>query len=152
MASQASHVKHVAKGIIQNSSWGVTGMNRTLWVIQILLALIFMFTGGIKLILPVAEMNKGAAFPLPGLFLRFIGLAEVLGAVGLILPWLLRIQPALTPLAAVGLVIIMIGATGDTLLERHFAVALIPLVVGILAALVAWGRSSRVGIGSQVPS
>src|SRR5713101_2009155 len=78
--------------------------------------------------------------PLPGLFLRFIGVAEVLGAIGLILPGLLRIRPALTPLAAAGLVIIMIGATALTLVAGDVAPGLISLVVGLLAAFVAYGR------------
>src|SRR6266536_4128532 len=84
-----------------------------LWIVQGLLALAFLFAGGMKLILPIEEMTKQT--PLPGLFLRFIGVAEVLGAVGLILPGLLRIRPGLTPLAAAGLVIIMLGATVVTL-------------------------------------
>jgi hypothetical protein len=91
-----------------------------------------------KLVLPIEEMTKQV--PLPGLFLRFIALCEVLGAIGLILPGLLRIRPGLTPLAAAGLVIIMIGATVLTLLTGDIAMALIPLVVGILAAFVAYGR------------
>ena len=77
---------------------------------------------------------------MPGLFLRFIGVAEVLGAVGLILPWLLRIRPGLTPLAAAGLVLIMTGATVVTLMSGDVVMALFPLVVGILCAFVAYGR------------
>ena len=72
--------------------------------------------------------------------LRFIGVAEVLGAIGLILPGLLRIRPGLTPLAAAGLVIIMIGATVLTLAGGDVALALIPLVVGLLSGSVAYGR------------
>ena len=87
--------------------------DRTLWILQGLLAALFLFTGGTKLVLPIEEMTKQV--PLPGLFLRFIGVAEVLGAIGLILPGLLHIRPGLTPLAAAGLVIIMIGATVLTL-------------------------------------
>ena len=82
-----------------------------LWIVQGLLALTFLFAGGTKLVLPIEEMTKEVA--LPGLFLRLLGVAEVLGALGLILPGLLRIQPGLTPLAAAGLVLIMIGATID---------------------------------------
>jgi hypothetical protein len=78
--------------------------------------------------------------PLPGLLVRFIGVAEVLGAIGLILPGLLRIRPGLTPLAAAGLVIIMIGATVVTLAGGAVGAALISLVVGLLAAFVAYGR------------
>src|SRR5712692_2240604 len=88
-------------------------MNRTLWIVQAVLALIFLFAGGVKLVLPLEELAKLA--PLPGLFLRFIAVCEALGAVGLILPGILRIRPGLTPLAAAGLVIIMIGATVITL-------------------------------------
>ncbi len=108
-------------------------MTYALWIVQGLLALIFLFSGGMKLVLPIEVLTE--QMPLPGLFVRFIGAAEVLGAIGLILPGLLRIRPGLTPMAAAGLVIIMIGATGLTL-------ALIPLVVGLLAAFVAYGRWS----------
>jgi uncharacterized membrane protein YphA (DoxX/SURF4 family) len=113
-------------------------MNVALWIGQGLLAVVFLWAGGIKLVLPIEEMTK--QMPLPGLFLRFIALCEVLGALGLILPWLLRIRPGLTPLAAAGLVIIMIGATVVTLMTGDIAMTLIPLVVGILAAFVAYGR------------
>jgi DoxX-like protein len=113
-------------------------MSTGLWIVQGLLALIFLFTGGMKLVLPIGELTKD--MPLPGLFVRFIGVAEVLGALGLILPGLLRIRPGLTSLAGAGLVIIMIGATALTLAQGGVAMALIPLVVGLLAAFVAYGR------------
>jgi len=113
-------------------------LNIALWIAQGLLAAIFLFAGGMKLILPIEEMTK--QLPLPGLFLRFIAVCEVLGAIGLILPWLLGLRPGLTPLAAAGLVIIMIGATVLTLATAGITMALIPLVVGILAAFVAYGR------------
>ena len=74
---------------------------------------------------------------MPGLFLRFIGLCEVLGALGLILPRLLGIRPGLTPLAATGLVIIMVGATVVTLMAGDVAMTLILLAVGTLSAFVA---------------
>src|SRR6266516_1295046 len=120
-----------------NEQSGKAGL--LLWIVQGLLALVFLFAGGMKLVLPIEELT--AQLPLPGLFVRFIGLAESLGALGLILPGLLRIRPSLTPLAAAGLVIIMIGATVTTLLTMDAAMALIPLVVGLLAASVAYGRS-----------
>ena len=115
-------------------------MNIALWIVQVLLALLFLFAGGMKLVLPIEEMTKQMPLPLPDLFLRFTGIVEVLGAIGLILPWLLRIRPGLTPVAAAGLVIIMIGATVYTLAAGDIALALMPLVVGILAAFVAYGR------------
>lgn len=113
-------------------------MNTALWVVQGLLALIFLFAGGVKLILPVEEMTQ--PIPLPGLFLRFIAVCEVLGAIGLILPGLTGFRPGLTPLAAAGLFMIMVGATGVTLAAGDVAPALTSLVVGILTAFVAYGR------------
>ena len=113
-------------------------MTYALWIVQGLLAALFLFAGGMKLVLPLEEMTK--QMPLPGPFLRFIGVCEVLGAIGVILPGLLRIRPALTPLAAAGLVIIMTGATVLTLAGGDVAPALISLVVGLLAAFVAYGR------------
>ena len=122
--------------------------NGVLWVVQGLLAALFLFAGGMKLVLPIEAMAGPVA--LPGPFLRFIGVAEVLGAVGLILPGLLRIQRQLTPIAAAGLVIIMIGATVVTALPGPLAPALVPLVVGLLAALVVYGRSTElVALRSQ---
>jgi uncharacterized membrane protein YphA (DoxX/SURF4 family) len=91
-----------------------------------------------KLVLPLEQMT--GPIPVPGFFLRFIGVAEVLGAIGLILPGLLRIRPGLTPLAAAGLVIIMLGATVLGVASGSVAMTLIPLGVGVLAAFVAYGR------------
>jgi uncharacterized membrane protein YphA (DoxX/SURF4 family) len=115
-------------------------MNIALWIVQTLLALLFLFVGGMKLVTPMEEMMKQMPISLPGWFVLFTGVVEVLGAIGVILPWLLRIRPGLTPLAAVGLVIIMIGATVYTLAAGDVASALIPLLVGSLAAFVAYGR------------
>ncbi len=105
-----------------------------------MLALLFLFAGSMKLVLPIEVMT--AQMPLPGLFLRFIGVCEVAGALGLILPGLTRIQRGLTPLAACGLVVIMAGAVVITLVSEGPALAVVPLVVGGLAACVAYGRRS----------
>lgn len=115
-------------------------MNRALWIIQVLLALVFLFAGGAKLVMSVAEMNAGSPMPLPGPFLRFIGVAEIAGALGLILPGALRIRPGLTPLAAASLTIIMIGATVITVMTMSASVALLPFTVGVLAVVVAYTR------------
>jgi hypothetical protein len=82
---------------------------------------------------------------LPLAFLRFIGVAEVLGAIGLILPGLFRIHVSLTPLAAAGLVIIMTGATVVTAMSGPVAPALVPLVVGLLSGSAAVGRWPNLG-------
>ena len=132
-------------------------MTYALWIVQGLLALLFLFAGGMKLVLPLEELT--AQMPLPGLFVRFIGVAEVLGAVGLILPGLLRVRPGLTPLAAAGLVAIMIGATVLALAGvvppggGGVGPVLIPLVVGLLSAFVAYGRWRLAPLrGSSAPS
>ena len=114
-------------------------MTRALWTIQGLLALLFLFAGGAKLVLPVAEMTKQTPM-LSGSFLRFVGVCEVLGGIGLILPGLLRIQQWLTPLAAACLVVIMIGATVVTLMIGGGAMALFPFATGLLLVFVAYGR------------
>ncbi len=109
-----------------------------LWIIQALLALLFLFAGGMKLIMPIDVLEKQAH--MSGLFLKFIAVAEVAGALGLILPGLTHIKPKLTPLAAAGLVIIMIGAVVVTLMSSPPAMAVLPLVTGLLAAFVVYGR------------
>jgi uncharacterized membrane protein YphA (DoxX/SURF4 family) len=113
-------------------------MNIVLWIIQALLAALFLFAGVMKFVMSVEEMTK--QIPLPGWFLHFIGIAEVLGAIGLVVPWLTGIRPGLTPLAAAGLVIIMIGATVLTLMTGGIAMALLPFVTGILCVFVAYNR------------
>jgi uncharacterized membrane protein YphA (DoxX/SURF4 family) len=115
-------------------------MNIALWIIQALLAALFLFAGGMKLVMPIEDIIKQMPLPLPGWFVRFTGVVEVLGGIGLVLPWLLRIKPRLTPLAAAGLVIVMIGATVYTLASGEIASAPMPLIVGILAGFVAYGR------------
>jgi DoxX-like family len=115
----------------------------TLWIMQGALALLFLFTGGSKLLLPANVLLAQMVFPLPIWFFRGIGLIEVAGALGLILPGLTRIKPWLTPLAAAGFALEMVGATIVTVIAQGVAPALFPLVVGLLAAFVAYGRGSQ---------
>ena len=122
-------------------------MTYVLWTVQILLALLYVFSGGMKLIMPFEEMT--AEFYLPEFLLRFIGVAEVLGGLGLVLPGLFRIRTELTPLAALGLSIIMVGAVVITVMSMGVIMALIPLVVLLLTVFVGYGRWRR-GSESQV--
>ena len=115
-------------------------MPYALWTVQVLLALTFLFAGSAKFVMSGGDLTKD--IDLPVLFLRFIGACEVLGALGLVLPGLLRRDRWLTPLAAIGLVIIMIGAVVVTVASMGIPPALFPLVVGLLAASVAYGRRS----------
>ena len=123
----------------QGSATGSRKIRIALWVVQSLLAAMFLFAGSMKFIMTVAEMTK--QIPFPGWFLHFIGAAEILGALGLILPGVLKIRTGLTLLAVVGLVIIMIGATVTTLFTPAPAGAVVPFVLALLAAFVAYGRS-----------
>jgi uncharacterized membrane protein YphA (DoxX/SURF4 family) len=111
--------------------------NLWLWIAQVLLAVVFLFTGVSKLMMPTDVL--AAQSHLPGAFMKFIGVCEILGALGMILPGLLHVQPRLTPLAAACLIVIMIGATVSTALMMPVALPL-PIIVGLLAAYVAYGR------------
>src|SRR5919106_919532 len=122
-------------------------MTYVLWGVQGLLALLFLFTGGMKLVLPLEMLT--AQSPLPGWFLRFLGVAEVLGALGLVLPGLLRIRTGLTPLAASGLVIIMAGATVITAATGPMAGSIVPFIAGVLSAVVAYGRSRTAAVPAR---
>jgi len=113
-------------------------MNRLLWVVQVLMALLFLFAGGAKLVMSAAELT--AQTPLPAAFLRFIGVMETLGGLGLVLPGMLRTRTVLTPLAAAGLSIIMVGAVVVTIQTMGLALAALPFVTGVLVLFVAYGR------------
>ena len=115
------------------------GKDRVTWVIQGLLAVLFLFAGGMKFVMTDQQLTEGTQAFSP-LFIRFIGVCEVLGALGLVLPMLLKIKPGLTPLAAAGLVIIMIGATVTVAMTQPITYAIVPVVVGALAARVAYTR------------
>lgn len=113
-------------------------MKYALWIVQGLLAALFLFAGVMKLVMPIEAMTR--EMPMPGLFLRFIGVCEVLGALGLILPAWLRIRPGLTSLAAIGLLLIMLGAIVLTFTHGGVTEAAIPFVVALLLAFVIYGR------------
>jgi uncharacterized membrane protein YphA (DoxX/SURF4 family) len=114
--------------------------NRLLWTAQILAALVFLLAGSMKFIMPAEKMQQGPIV-LPLAFIYFIGICECLGALGLILPAATRIRPALTPLAAAGLTIIMIGATTVSILAMGVAAGIFPAAVGLVTAGIAYGRT-----------
>ncbi len=115
--------------------------NKFLWTLQGLLALLFLFAGGAKLAMDPAAL--AAQSHMSAGFLQFIAVCELLGAIGLIVPWLTGIRPSLTSLAAACLIVIMIGATVTTLQQpdQPPATALFPFVTGLLLMVVAYGRS-----------
>jgi hypothetical protein len=101
-----------------------------------------------KVSTPATELAKMAAgFPVA--FLRFIGIAELAAAIGLILPALTRISPVLTPLAASGLVVVMASAATLHLVRGQFQELAVVLVLGALASFVAWGRFKRAPIARR---
>jgi len=114
-------------------------MNRALWILQGLLGLFFILASGApKLLLPLDSLPM--PIPLPYAFLIFIGVAEVAGGLGLILPGLLKIRTGLTPLAAGGLVLVTIGATAYQLAAGEPGNAVFAVVMGLLCAFVGYGR------------
>ena len=115
-------------------------MNIVLWILQILLGLLFLFSGSTKFIMSVDQMDQGSPVAFPAWFFYFIGTCEILGGLGLILPWLTGVKRGLTPLAASLLIVIMIGATIITAIGS-IPLAIVPFVVGLLLLLVARGRS-----------
>ena len=118
-------------------------MNILLWIVQILLALLFLFAGGLKLVIPAEVLQSEAppnAIHFSNWFLKFIGVCEVLGGLGLVLPGLTRVRRGLTVLAALGLTIIMIGAAVTGIMGEGVKTAIGPLIVGLLCAFVAYGR------------
>lgn len=111
-----------------------------LWAAQILLALLFVFSGVSKFYLSATETTQISNIHFSLNFYRFIGFCESLGGIGLILPSFLKIKPLLTPLAALGLFVIMLGATITTLLSRMGIKAIVPFVLSLVCLFIAYGR------------
>jgi uncharacterized membrane protein YphA (DoxX/SURF4 family) len=126
------------------------GLHIALWIAQILLALVFGLSGAMKVVTPIEELAKNAAWIRDSEFLiRFIGISELSGALGMLLPSLSRIKPKLTSLAAVGLFVIMILATGFHLMRGEAKFTPLTLALGALAAFVAWGRFRKAPIAAR---
>jgi uncharacterized membrane protein YphA (DoxX/SURF4 family) len=128
------------------------GMNIALWIVQVLLALAFGMIGGMKLFGSLEEMakNPGAEWILEMPWLvRFIGLSEVAGALGLILPAASRIKPILTPIAAAGIVLIMILAALLHAYRAEWSSIGTCFVFGAMAAFVMWGRLKKAPIAPR---
>jgi uncharacterized membrane protein YphA (DoxX/SURF4 family) len=130
---------------------GGKGLHIALWVVQVLLALVFIGAGLSKVATPLPELAKSLPYTadLPGALVRFIGAAEVTGALGLLLPSLFRILPILTPLAALGLTTIMVLATLFHISRSEWSPIGVTLALGALAGFGAWGRMKRAPITAR---
>jgi uncharacterized membrane protein YphA (DoxX/SURF4 family) len=119
-------------------------MNIVLWILAALLAAVFLAAGGMKLAQPkqklAAAPNMAWAKDFSPLTLKTIGALEVLAAIGLILPAALGIVPVLVPLAAVGLVLLMLGAAITHARRAESRAIATNIVLLLLAVVVAWGR------------
>lgn len=123
-------------------------MNRLLWVLQVFLALAFLAHGLLLLFPPAAIVNQMNA-ALPRWFQVFVGVAEVLAAVGLTIPGLTRIQPWLVPAAAAGLMIVMVSATVFHVARGEMSSALTTVLLLAIATFVAYTRWRTVPIRSR---
>ena len=115
--------------------------NVILWIVQGLLAALFLFAGIMKLVTPGPALEQQAH--MSATFLKFIGVCETLGGLGLVLPGIFRTRRELISIAALGLLIIMIGAVVITVKTSPATNAIFPAVTGVLCALVAYGRWPR---------
>ncbi|MBA2604480.1 MAG: DoxX family protein [Acidobacteria bacterium] len=114
----------------------------SLWILQIVLAVAFGIAGLMKLTRPIAALTDQMAWvtAVPPLMVRFIGLSELAGALGLVLPAATGVKPGLTPLAALGLAVVMALALGFHVSRGEYSVLPINIALGGLAAFIAWGR------------
>ena len=123
-------------------------MNIVLWVIQVLLGLTFIWSGGMKAFAPVEMLAEGMEWvaTTPVWLVRLPGFAEVLGAIGVVLPSLTRIRPGLAPLAAAGLALVMVLAFVFHVVRGEYGMVMPNIIMFAMAAFVAWGRSKKVVI------
>ena len=123
------------------------GLHIALWVAQVVLAVAFSMAGFMKLVVPIDEMARDMSWVYEARELvRFIGAAEVMGAAGLVVPAAMRIKPWLTPLAALGLGLIMLLAMGFHVTRNELENLPVNLALGGVAAFIAWGRWKKAPI------
>jgi putative oxidoreductase len=119
-----------------------------LWIAQVILGVMFIMAGIMKSTQPIIDLSKSVPWTanVPVALVRFIGVSELLGGIGLLLPSLLRIKPILTPLAAIGILIIMVFAMVYHVTNGETNVIGINIAFGLVAAFIAWGRLKKAPI------
>ena len=122
-----------------------------LWTAQIILGGMFIMAGVMKSSQPIIDLSKSVPWTanVPLALVRFIGVSELLGGIGLILPALFRIKPILTPVAAIGILIIMVFAMLYHIINGETNVIGINVAFALLAAFIAWGRMKKAPIYSR---
>jgi putative oxidoreductase len=124
-------------------------MNAVLWVLQILLALAFFAHGGLLLFPPAAALDQMRAAGMVDAFRLFLGVAEIVAAIGLTLPGLTRIQPWWVPCAAAGIMIVMISATIFHIARGEVSSAITTAILLVMATFVAYMRWKVLPIRSR---
>jgi len=127
-------------------------LHTILWIGQVALAAVFAMVGALKVSAPITQLTEQLVWPgdVPSVLVRFIGICELTAAAGLVLPALTRVQPGLTPMAAVGLTVLMALGTLFHAARAEFGNAAVTFGLGAVAAVVAWGRLTRVPLTSGV--
>ncbi|MBM7786613.1 DoxX family protein [Tenggerimyces flavus] len=117
-------------------------MNTFLWVLQWIMAAAFLISGAVKIVRSKEQLasQMGWVNDFSGNTVKLIGTAEVLGAIGLVVPALTGIAVVLTPLAAVGLVLVMIGAIATHVRRKEYQIVVANVILLLIAAVIAWGR------------
>jgi putative oxidoreductase len=135
----------ISKHVKTSKPWHVS-----LWVSQILLAAMFLAAGFMKTVLPLAELSQlvPLAAEMPGL-IRFVGVSELAGGLGLLLPAGLRIWPQLTVVAAAALAGVMVLAMIFHLARGEASSIGMNILLGGLAAFIAWGRLNKAPIAAR---
>ncbi len=127
------------------------GLNITLWIVQVLLAAMFLIAGIMKSSMPMEQLYVSMAWTkdVPMGLVRFIGISELLGAIGLLLPSILRIKPVLTPVAASALIVVLVLAIFFHISRGEANIIGMHIVLILVALFVAWGRFKKVPIRAK---
>lgn len=122
-----------------------------LWIAQIILGAIFLLAGFMKTSSTINELSASLpwAAEVPEGVVRFIGIAELLGGIGLLLPSILRIKPVLTTWAAIGLVLVMLCAIVFHISRGEMNVIGINISLMLIALLIAWGRYKKAPLAAK---
>jgi putative oxidoreductase len=123
-------------------------LNIALWIVQGLTAALMLMSAFMKIATPIPELSAKWKWTgeLPQQVVRMLGIVDLLGGIGIILPAILKIKPGLTPLAAVGVVLLMISATVFHISRGESSVIAFNIILMLFASFIAWGRYKKLPI------